>query len=180
MTQRFKGYSGIAATASGPFALAAGVVQWLLVPSPQSAHDGHLYLQSGSSAAQLQRWSITAQLRTGERCQRARTLADAHGRARNLTGADIRRGALGRVSAQQSVRIPTGDLVRLLRCRSVRVANDDSGAVMPIAALFAIVGMALLFTSRSLALAWWVLPIGLGFGQVVIGIIVARDRSVRT
>ena len=41
--QRFKGYSGLAAAISGVFALAAGVVQWLLVPSIRTSHDGHLY-----------------------------------------------------------------------------------------------------------------------------------------
>ena len=41
--QRFKGYSGLAAAISGVFAFAAGVVQWLLVPSIGTSHDGHLY-----------------------------------------------------------------------------------------------------------------------------------------
>ena len=41
--QRFKGYSGLAALSSGFFALSAGVVQWLLVPTVATAHDGRLY-----------------------------------------------------------------------------------------------------------------------------------------
>ncbi|MDQ2873200.1 MAG: hypothetical protein M3R35_08750, partial [Candidatus Eremiobacteraeota bacterium] len=41
--QRFKGYSSIAAVVSGLFAIAAGVVQFALVPHPEGVRAGHLY-----------------------------------------------------------------------------------------------------------------------------------------
>jgi hypothetical protein len=48
--------------------------------------------------------------------------------------------------------------------------------VLPIAAFFLVAGMALLFAPASIALAWWVLPIGFGIGHIAIGVLVARDR----
>jgi len=48
--------------------------------------------------------------------------------------------------------------------------------VLPIAAFFLVAGIALLFTPTAIALAWWVLPIGFGVGQIAIGVLVARDR----
>jgi hypothetical protein len=40
VTQRFYGYSAIAAASSGAFALAAGVVQFVLVPYPHTQQQG--------------------------------------------------------------------------------------------------------------------------------------------
>jgi putative effector of murein hydrolase LrgA (UPF0299 family) len=53
-------------------------------------------------------------------------------------------------------------------------------AVVPIAALFMIGGMSLLFVPAGVALSWWVLPLGFGVGQLAIGLSVMRERTVRT
>ena len=44
-----------------------------------------------------------------------------------------------------------------------------------IAALFAAGGAALLFAPGSNALAWWVMPVTFGIGQIIIGVLVSRD-----
>jgi hypothetical protein len=52
-------------------------------------------------------------------------------------------------------------------------------AVGWVSALFATCGTALLFAPDSNALAWWAMPATFGIGQIVIGVIVARDTSAR-
>ena len=47
-----------------------------------------------------------------------------------------------------------------------------------IAAAFMVAGIALLFTPPSIALAWWVLPLGFGIGQIGIGALLLRERVV--
>jgi cyanate permease len=51
--------------------------------------------------------------------------------------------------------------------------------VLPIAAAFLLTGVGLLFAPHSVALAWWVLPVGFGIGQIVIGALVRRDARIR-
>jgi hypothetical protein len=62
MTQRFRGYSGVAAIASGCFAIAAGVLQALLVAVPHTAYDARVYasiwLVCGTAAAIVNYGSI--------------------------------------------------------------------------------------------------------------------------
>jgi hypothetical protein len=52
--------------------------------------------------------------------------------------------------------------------------------VVPIAIAFAATGATLLFAPATNALAWWVMPLTFGFGQIAIGLLIVRDQGVRT
>jgi hypothetical protein len=54
-------------------------------------------------------------------------------------------------------------------------AMVPKGAI-PLAAAFGIAGLLLLLTpSTLLPLSWWVMPIGFGFGQMLIGWLLMRE-----
>jgi hypothetical protein len=178
MTQRFRGISGVAAIASGCFAIAAGVLQGLLVAVPGSGYEMRVYasiwLVCGTAAmivnyASIAHWFVSdASVR--DRWQ-TRTVglailpAIAFGAA--LTLAMVLRGQFSYLPA-----IWYGCYGVGLFASRAMLPRD----VMPISAFFLLAGIALLFAPASLALAWWVLPVGFGIGQIAIGVLVARDR----
>ncbi len=178
MTQRFRGISGIAAIASGCFAIAAGVLQALLVAVPTSAHETRVYasiwLVCGTAAliinyASIAHWFVSdASVR--DRWQ-TRTVglailpAIALGAA--LTLALVLRGAFSYLPGVWYGCYGVG----LFASRTM-LPRD----VLPISAFFLLTGIALLFAPTSIALAWWVLPVGFGIGQIAIGVLVSRDR----
>jgi hypothetical protein len=51
--------------------------------------------------------------------------------------------------------------------------------VLPIAAAFMAIGVMLLFAPANVALAWWMLPVGFGIGQCVIGFFIRRDSAAK-
>lgn len=182
MTQRFKGYSGIAAVASGVFALAAGVVQWLLVPYPQAARDGHLYFAIWficCTASAAMNYGAIAHWFVNDASARDRW------QTRTVGFAILPALVFGAVL---SLAFLHNELFGYLPgvwygCYGVGLFASRTmvpRGVIPIAALFTILGMGLLFAPPSIALAWWILPVGFGFGQIAIGVFVARDRTVRT
>jgi hypothetical protein len=147
MTQRFRGYSGVAAAASGCFAILAGVVQALLAPVPAGAHQDRMYaaiwLACGGAAmivnyASIAHWAVS----------------DESNHYTLLPGIWCACYGVGLFASRTLVPRP----------------------VVPIAATFMLIGIALLFAPSSLALAWWVLPLIFGPGQIAIGFFVARDR----
>ena len=178
MTQRFRGYSGVAAIASGCFAIAAGVLQALLIAVPHSAYDARVYasiwLVCGTAAAIVNYGSIAhwfvSDASARDRWQ-TRTVglailpAVALGAA--ITLALLMRGAFAYLPGVWYGCYGVG----LFASRTM-LPRD----VLPIAAFFLVAGIALLFTPTAIALAWWVLPIGFGVGQIAIGVLVARDR----
>jgi hypothetical protein len=182
MTQRFRGYSGVAAIASGCFAIAAGVLQALLVPVPHGGYDGRVYssiwLVCGTAAAIVNYGSIAhwfvSDASARDRWQ-TRTVGLAILPAIAL-GAAITMALLDRSAFGYLPGVWYGCYgVGLFASRTMLPRG-----VLPIAALFLIAGIALLFAPSALALAWWVLPIGFGFGQIAIGVLVTRDRLERS
>jgi hypothetical protein len=178
MTQRFRGISGIAAIASGCFAIAAGVLQSLLVAVPSSGYETRVYasiwLVCGTAAlivnyASIAHWFVSDesvrdrwQTRTvGLAILPAITLGAA------LTLALVLRGAFSYLPGVWYGCYGVG----LFASRTM-LPRD----VLPISAFFLLAGIALLFAPASLALAWWVLPIGFGIGQIALGVLVSRDR----
>ncbi|HTC30547.1 MAG TPA: hypothetical protein VK702_07430 [Candidatus Acidoferrum sp.] len=178
MTQRFRGISGVAAIASGCFAIAAGVLQALLVAVPHGAYEQRVYasiwLVCGTAAmivnyGSIAHWFVSdASVR--DRWQ-TRTVglailpAIALGAA--ITLALVTRGAFGYLPGVWYGCYGVG-----LFASRMMLPRD----VLPIAAFFLVAGMALLFAPASIALAWWVLPLGFGIGHIAIGVLVARDR----
>lgn len=180
--QRFKGYSGIAAITSGAFALAAGLVQALLVPSVHTPHQGHLYFAL---------WFV---------CCAASILVNygaiAHWYVNDATARDRWQTATVGLSILPSLVLGAMLSVAFLRanlfaylpavwygCYGVGLFASRTmvpRGVLPVAAAFLIAGVALLFAPPQIALSWWVLALGFGAGQILIGTTVMRERTVHS
>lgn len=181
VAQRFHGYSALAAACSGVFALVAGVIQLLLVPLPQSAHQGHLYFAIWFVCCAL---SVTVNY--GAIAQWFVNDATARERWQTATvGLSILPALV--LGAMLSVALLRGELFAYLPgvwygCYGVGLfasrATLPRGAVA-LAAVFMLAGFGLLLTPADVSLAWWVLPLGFGFGQIAIGWFVWSERKVR-
>ncbi|HUA09129.1 MAG TPA: hypothetical protein VMA98_07610 [Candidatus Acidoferrales bacterium] len=178
MAQRFRGYSGVAAIASGCFAILAGVIQALIVAVPQGGYESRMYasiwLVCGTAAfivnyGSIAHWFVS-DASARDRWQ-TRTVGLAILPAIAL-GAAITLALLGRGAFSYLPGVWYGCYgVGLFASRTMLPRG-----VLPIAAFFLLAGIALLFAPSAIALAWWVLPIGFGIGQIAIGVFVARDR----
>lgn len=174
--QRFRGYSGIAAIASGIFALAAGVVQLLIVPRVQSVHDGHVYFSLWficCAAAMLVNYAAIAHWYVND--------ASARERWQTATvGLSILPAIV--VGAALSFALLRLELLALLPgiwCACYGTGLFASRTTLPqtavwVAAAFLGAGIALLFAPAAVALAWWMLPVTFGIGQLIIGASIVR------
>ncbi len=178
VSQRFHGISGVAAIASGVFALAAGVLQALLVAVPGSGYEQRVYasiwLVCGTAAmivnyASIAHWYVS-DTSVRDRWQ-TRTVGlailPAIALGAGLTLALVLRGGFAYLPGVWYGCYGVG-----LFASRMMLPRD----VLPIAAFFLVAGIALLFVPMSIALAWWVLPVGFGVGQIAIGVLVSRDR----
>lgn len=179
--QRFKGYSGAAAIASGCAAMCAGVLQALLVPHVASVHQGHLYFAiwfTCCAAAMLVNYG-----------------AIAHWYANDATARDRWHTATVGLSILPALILGAAFSVACLRanlyaflpgiwcgCYGVGLFASRTMVprpVVPIAAAFLLAGLGLLFAPPEIALSWWVLPAAFGAGQCAIGATIVRERAVR-
>lgn len=178
--QRFRGYSGLAAIASGVFALAAGGVQLLLVPHVAKPHDGHLYFALWfvcCAASVLVNYGAIAHWYVNDATARDRWQTTTVGLSM------IPALVLGAILSFALLR---ADLFAFMPgvwygCYGVGLFASRTmvpRAVVPIAAAFMVAGMGLLFVPPEFALQWWVLPAGFGAGQLAIGAIIIRERRV--
>lgn len=179
MTQRFRGYSGAAAIASGCFAIAAGIVQLVLgAGGPANSYDARLYaaiwLVCGTAAFIVNYGSIAHWF-----------VSDASARDRWQTRtvglAILPAIALG--AAFTLALLVRGDYSFLpgvwYGCYGVGLFASRTmlpRGVLPISAFFLAAGIALLFAPSAIGLQWWVLPLGFGIGQIAIGVFVTQDR----
>lgn len=177
--QRFRGYSSIAAAASGLFALVAGAVQLLIVPHVGSVHDGRLYFAVWfvcCAASVLVNYGAIAHWYVNDATARDRWQTTTVGLSM------IPALVLG---AMLSFALLRANLFAFLPgvwygCYGVGLFASRTmvpRAVVPIAAAFMVAGMSLLFVPAALALQWWVLPLGFGAGQLGIGFIIMRERT---
>ncbi len=179
--QRFKGYSGIAAITSGVFALVAGLLQALLIPSVQTVHQGHLYFAlwfACCAASVLVNYGAIAHWYVND--------ATARDRWQTVTvGWSILPALV--LGALLSCALLRGNLFALLPgvwygCYGVGLFASRTmvpRAVVPIAGAFLLFGIVLFFMPPAVALGWWVLPAGFGAGQIAIGYWTMRERAVR-
>ncbi|MDE2481282.1 MAG: hypothetical protein KGN02_03730 [bacterium] len=178
-TQRFKGYSGVAAAASGVFALVAGAVQAVLVPVPQGAHDARLYFAiwlTCCAAAAIVNYGAIAHWFVSDASARDRWQTRTVGLAilpALVLGAALSFALLAHDHVSDLPGIWYGCYgVGLFASRTLIPRG-----VAAIAAGFLAAGIALMFAPPAIALAWWVLPLGFGLGQIAIGALVLRDRA---
>lgn len=180
MAQRFKGYSAVAAAASGMFAIVAGIAQALVVPAPHTAHQDRLYFaiwMACCAAAVLVNYGAIAHWAVSDESVRDRWQTRTVGLSilpSILFGAALSFALL----AVDAIAFLPGIWFAAYGVGLFASRTMIPRGVVPIAALFLIAGGALLFAPPSLALAWWVPAIGFGAGQTAIGYFVFRDRAV--
>lgn len=170
--QQFPGYSGPAAIASGVLAVAAGLVQAVIVSDPSSDAGTRAYLAVWFSCL-----AIALVLNYGAIAiwyARTRVRQDRSG-ARSA-GLTLLPAIL--LGAVLSVAMIIHHSVSMLpgvwyACYAVGLFASRSmvpKGTTPIAALFAAGGLLLLlWPDQRLPLGWWVMPIGFGLGQAYIG-----------
>jgi len=182
MVQRFKGYSGIAAMISGALAVLAGLVQRAIVPVPSGAHEEHLYFAVWfvcAAVGALVNYGAILNWFWSDASVRDRWQTKTVGLAiapALLLGAGFSFALLARGEIALLPGIWYGCYGVGLFASRTMLPRD----VLPIAAAFMMLGVALLFASRDVALAWWVLPAGFGIGQCVIGALIRRDFAVKS
>jgi hypothetical protein len=178
--QRFEGYSGPAAAASGVCALVAGAVQHQLAPLPQTAEDFRVYLfiwitclvvalalNYGAVAVWVSKSrgpGAQSQFRSA-----ARTIAPSVLLGGALSVALIQHGAYGLLPGTWFALYAIG-----------LFASRDAVPKSTLGILFAFAALALLFLITPftlVALAWWVMPLGFGLGQIGIGYRVWQERA---
>ncbi len=179
-TQQFKGYSGVAAIASGLFALVAGAVQAVLVPAPQGAHENRLYFAiwlTCCAAAAIVNYGAIAHWFVSDASARDRWQTRTVGLA--ILPALVLGAAL---SFALLVHDHVSDLPSIwYGCYGVGLFASRTmvpRGVVAIATLFLAASIVLMFVPPAMALAWWVPPAGFGLGQIAIGALVLRDRAV--
>lgn len=179
-TQRFKGYSGVAAALSGVFAIVAGIVQALLVPLPQGAHADRVYFAIWfvcAAAAAAVNYGAIAHWFVSDESARDRWQTRTVGLSifpALVLGAALSFALLASGSAAYLPGVWFGCYAVGLFASRTMVPRG----VLPIAVALLVAGVALLFVPASIALAWWVLPVGFGTAQILIGYLVFRDRAV--
>jgi hypothetical protein len=179
--QRFRGLSGPAALASGLGALGTGLVQFAVAPAPRSAEEIGRYVaiwtvclafalavNYGAVAVWLVRnWSsrTRTELRTA-----AIAIVPSISAGGAFTAALLVRGEIGLLPGTWAMCYGLG----LTAARSMLPRG-----VVPVAIAFAATGATLLFAPATNALAWWVMPLTFGVGQIAIGLLILRDRDAR-
>ncbi len=181
--QEFRGYSGAAAAVSGAIAIAAGVVQAFIAPAPRTALAirDYLWIWFGCLAAALiinYGALFVWYLYNAGRHERSQT--------RSAGIAILPALVLG---AAFSTAVISHNLVGLLPgiwYATYGIGLFASRAMLPkgvigVGILFGLAGVALILSpSEALPLRWWVMPLGFGVGQMVIGYLLTQDRKAES
>jgi hypothetical protein len=176
--QRFDGYSGPAAIASGIVAIGAGIAQAVLAPEPQSPADRLLYLWiwlACLGCALAINYGAILVWRARNRGAQAKI------QIRTVGMSILPAIAAGGVMTLALVQRGLTDLLPGLWCATYALGLFASRAMVPrdvviVAIAFGAVGAVLLLSTHIHPLAWWIMPTAFGLGQVAIGIIVLFDR----
>jgi len=179
--QRFDGYSGRAAIASGLVAVGAGIVQGMLVPEPATVAERHVYLAVWlgclGCALAINYGAILA--------WRARNRGAQAGVQMRTVGMSIVPAiAAGGVITLALVQRGLDDLLPGMWCATYALGLFASRAMVPrdvviVAAAFGAAAAALLLTPGIHPLAWWIMPTAFGLGQILIGAIVRSEDGAR-
>ena len=178
VAQRFRGYSALAAAISGLFAVVAGAVQALLIGTPANALDGRVYFAIWfvcCAASVAVNYGAIAQWFVNDASARERWQTRTVGLS--ILPAVILGAALsfGVLRVQEFSLLPGV----WFGCYGVGLFASRltvPRAVLPIAGAFVAIGAALLFAPPSLSLQWWIPAVGFGIAQLMIAVLVARER----
>lgn len=178
--QRFEGYSGPAAFASGAAALVAGYVQFTVAPLPSTPAALRAYvviwmtclaialvLNYGAVAVWMLKHrepGARSQFRTA-----ARSIAPSVVLGGALTVALLDHGAYG---------LLPGTWFALYALGLFASRGAIPPATLPVNFAFSALALLFLMTRFSaFSLAWWVMPLGFGVGQLAIGTLIWRQRA---
>jgi len=177
--QRFPGFSGVAAVASGVLGLLAGAIQGVVAPRPSSpaAFESYLtiWLCTLAVALLLNYGAVGIWLlrNHGRHAVEQSRLAGVAILPSILFGGSL---TLALANANAFHLLPGvwygAYAVGLFASRSLVPAS-----VMTVAGAFGVASIALLLPFSGFALMWWVLPLGFGIGQIAIGMCLARERA---
>ncbi len=178
--QRFEGYSAAAAIASGAGALIAGYVQRQMVPLPVLPEALHRYvviwmtclafaLALNYGAVTVWVWRHRGPGAASGFRSAARSIAPSVVLGGLLTVALIDRGAYSLLPGTWFALYSLG----LFASRDV-IPESTFPITLGFAALAALF---LVSPLQSVALAWWVMPLGFGTGQIAVGGLIWRERA---
>jgi len=180
--QEFRGYSGTAAVASGLVAVLAGAIQFAFAPAPQTPEEIGRYLAIWLSClvcALLVNYGalLAWYLRFAGRRERQQT--------RTAGVAIIPAIALGAVLSLAMIAHRMFWILPGIWYSSYGIGLFSSRAMLPrgvifVAAAFLLAGAALILTlDMDLPLRYWVMPIGFGLGQAIIGHLLSHDKRAQ-
>jgi hypothetical protein len=175
--QRFDGYSGSAAIASGVVAIVAGFVQAFVAPQPHGAADVRAYLTIWliclGFALAINYGAILA--------WRARNSGPQAAVQFRTVGMSILPAiAAGGVITLALVVRGLDDLLPGMWCATYALGLFASRSLVPrdvvfVAVAFGALATALFLTPGIHPLAWWIMPLAFGSGQIAIGTMVLID-----
>jgi hypothetical protein len=178
--QRFDGYSGLAAAASGIVAFIAAFLQLRIAPMPVTSGEVHAYLAIWLSclavALALNYGAVAAWLlehRAPGARSRFRTAA------LSISPSIILGGALtvALVGHSAYVLLP-GTWFAFCAIGLFASRGAIPASTFGVTIGFALLALGFLVTPLDgVALAWWVMPIGFGAGQLAIGYLIWLDRA---
>jgi hypothetical protein len=178
--QRFEGYSAPAAVASGLAAIAAGFIQFQLEPFPRASEGFHRYV-----AIWMLCLAIGLVLNYGavviwalhNRCPGA--VSRFRSAARSIAPSVVLGGLLtAALIAHSMYALLPGAWFALYSIGLFASRGAIPDSAMTVTLGFAILAALFLISPlQSLALVWWVMPLGFGLGQIAIGGLVWRERA---
>jgi len=183
--QRFDGYSGHAAIASGLVAILAGALQFALVPHPASAADHRIYLALWFGCL-LVALAFNYGAILAWRARQRGHHADAQMRTVGMS--ILPAIAAGAVITVALLERGFFDLLPGMWCATYALGLFSSRSMVPRDVIYVAVTFGALATLLFLVpaidpLSWWVMPLAFGGGQIAIGAIVRAqsfaDRDSR-
>jgi hypothetical protein len=176
--QRFEGYSGPAAAASGLVALAAGFVQQRFAPFPQTpdAYDTYVVIWISCLAVALAlNYGAVAMWVIRHRGPGAQS--QFRTAARSIAPSVVLGGALSLALVEHaSYALLPGTWFALYAIGLFASRSVVPQSALPIMLTFAGLAIAFLVTPlAAIALAWWVMPLGFGAGQAAIGYLIWKE-----
>ncbi len=174
IVQRFDGYSGTAAIASGVVAIASGIAQGLVDPQPRLASERRVYLviwlSCLAAALALNYGAIVIWRLRNHGAQAAMQF-------RTVGMSIVPAIAAGAVITLALVLRDLEALLPGMWCAAYALGLFASRSMVPravvgVAVAFGAAGAGLLLAPGYTSLAWWTMPLAFGLGQIAIGTIV--------
>jgi hypothetical protein len=178
--ERFEGYSGPASVASGIVAFIAGGVQLARVPHPATPSGFSAYLAIWMSclgvALLLNYGAVALWLLKNHRPSAQSQFRTA---ALSIAPSVLLGGALtAALWAHGDYTLVPGTWFAFYAVGLFASRGNIPAGALPVMVAFGLLAVAFLATPlESIALRWWVMPLGFGTGQLAIGYLLARERS---